>query len=141
MLRGIDRIITADLLHALRAMGHGDSIALVDANYPAFSNARRFIPVSGADASALLRAILPLFPVDDFIEDPLVTMQIVGDPETTPPAVREFQAILRDFTEIPLIQVPREEFYRRGRDSYAIVQTGDVRLYANIILTKGVIRG
>lgn len=137
MLRGIDPLLTADLLHALRAMGHGDTIGIVDANFPAAANARRLVVLPGCDASAMLRAILSVLPVDDFIADPLTTMRVVGEPATVPPAVTEFRAIAGG---AGMASVERHDFYRLAREAFAIVQTGDRRLYANIIVTKGVIR-
>jgi L-fucose mutarotase len=137
MLHGIDTLISPDLLHSLAMMGHGDMIALVDANFPAASNAKRLVTISGADTTGLLRAILTLFPIDDFIPDPLITMEVVGDPAAIPEAVRHYDALLH-----PLMTqaIPRDAFYARARAAFAIVQTADTRLYANIILTKGVIR-
>ncbi|MCF3946605.1 ribose ABC transporter [Acidiphilium sp. AL] len=137
MLLGIDPLLTADLLHALRAMGHGDAIAIVDANFPATANTRRLVVLPGCDASAMLRAILSVLPVDDFIAHPLTTMQVVGDPDAVPPAVAEFRMIAG---EAGMGSVERHEFYRLTREAFAIVQTGDRRLYANVIVTKGVIR-
>ena len=148
MLHGIDPLIPPDLLHILAQMGHGDMIALVDANFPAVSNAKRFVTISGTDTTKLLRAILTLFPIDDFIPDPLITMQVVGDAKAIPAAVREYDALLHSLAGQALADkaqatkpIPREAFYQRARDAFAIVQTADTRLYANIILTKGVIRG
>lgn len=142
MLLGLDPLLTADLLHALRAMGHGDTIAVVDANFPATSCARRLIVTPGIDASQISRAILSVLPIDDFIPLPLLTMQVVGAPEEVPPAVVDLRQIARQagVDEAALGTVERHEFYRLARESFAIVQTGDRRLYANIILTKGVIR-
>jgi L-fucose mutarotase len=138
MLHGIDPLIPPDLLHVLAQMGHGDMIALVDANFPATSNAKRLLTISGADTTRLLRAVLTLLPIDDFIPDPLITMQVVGDADAVPEAVRQYDALLRP---LATQAIPREAFYQRARDAFAIVQTADARLYANIILTKGVIRG
>ena len=137
MLYGIDKLIPPDLLHSLASMGHGDMIALVDANFPAASHAKRLITITGANTTALLRAILPLFPIDDFISDPLITMQVVGDPQAVPEAVRDYDALLNP---LATKAISREAFYQRARDAFAIVQTADTRLYANVILTKGVIR-
>ena len=137
MLLGIDPLLTADLLHALRAMGHGDTIAIVDANFPATANARRLVVLPGCDASAMLRAVLSVLPLDDFIPEPLTTMQVVGNPDAVPPAVAEFRTIAGS---AGIGSVERHDFYRLAREAFMIVQTGDRRLYANIIVTKGVIR-
>lgn len=137
MLLGLDPILTADLLHALRAMGHGDTISIVDANFPAVANARRLVTLPGCDASRMLRAVLSVLPVDDFIAEPLTTMQVVGDPGTVPEAVAEFRAIAGG---VGMGSVDRHEYYRLTREAFVVVQTGDRRLYANVIVTKGVIR-
>lgn len=143
MLRGLNPLLTADLLHALRAMGHGDTIAIVDANFPGASCARRLMTLPGTDASTMLRAILSVLPVDDFIPKPLLTMQPVDAPDTVPPAVADLCLVAGEAGSPPSTMgtVERQEFYRLAREAFAIVQTGDRRLYANVIITKGVIAG
>ncbi|HQU10875.1 MAG TPA: RbsD/FucU domain-containing protein [Acidiphilium sp.] len=141
MLIGIDPLLTADLLHALRAMGHGDSIAVVDANFPAATCARRLIVLPGTTSGQMLQAILGVLPIDDFVAEPLRTMQVVGDPAAVPPAVAEFRRIAAA-AGIGAARIggrDRHEFYADSRDGFAIVQTGDRRRYANILITKGVI--
>jgi L-fucose mutarotase len=142
MLRGLDPLLTADLLHALCAMGHGDTVTIVDANFPATACARRLISAQGSDASAILRAILSVLPIDDFIPHPLLTMQVVGEPQSIPPAVAELLRIANEagVADHQIASTDRHDFYRIARDSFAIVATGDRRLYANIAITKGVIR-
>ena len=141
MLHGIDPLLTPDLLHALAAMGHGDRIAIVDANYPAHAHGRRVVALPGVDATAALRAVLSLLPLDDFVDDPAVTMAVVGDAAAVPAAVAEFTAVLAGLGAEAPVPVDRFRFYDIGRASFAIVQTGERRLYGNIILTKGVIAG
>ena len=142
MLHGLDPLLTADLLHALRAMGHGDTIAIVDANFPATRYARRLIVTPGTNASTMLRAILSVLPVDDFIAQPVFTMQVVGAADAVPPAVAELRAIAAaaGVAGDAIGTVARQDFYRATSEAFAVVQTGDRRLYANIIVTKGVIR-
>lgn len=142
MLRGINPLLTADLLHALRAMGHGDTITIVDANFPGASCAKRLINMPGLDVSDVLRAVLSVLPVDDFIPLPLLTMQVVGDPNALPPAVAQMQLIAQEAGTDPVCMgtVERHEFYKIAKESFCLVQTGDRRLYANIIITKGIIR-
>ncbi|ABQ32066.1 MULTISPECIES: RbsD/FucU family protein [Acidiphilium] len=142
MLHGIDPILTADLLHALRAMGHGDTIAIVDANFPAATCARRLVAMPGLEAGTVFRAVLSVLPVDDFIPLPLLTMQVVGDAAAVPPAVAEFRQIAAGagVGAERMGTLDRHGFYAAARDSFVIVQTGDRRLYANVIATKGVIR-
>ena len=141
MLRGIDPLLGPDLLHALAAMGHGDEIAIVDANFAAASTARRLVPIGGADAPAVLTAVLTLLPLDTFTESPAAVMAVVGDPDAVPPPVREFQAIL-DLVQgkaVRLATLERNVFYERARSAFAIVATGERRFYGNILVTKGVV--
>lgn len=120
-------------------MGHGDRIAIVDANFPAASNARRMVALPGAGAPAVLEAILTVLPVDDFEPDPVVGMQVVGDGAAVPEVVREFNAILARNELAPAATVERHAFYAAAAEAFAIVQCGERRLYGNILLTKGVV--
>lgn len=142
MLIGLDPILSPDLLHILRAMGHGDEIAIVDANFPAESTAERLVRLDGVDATRALRAILTLLPLDTFVEHPANTMQVVGDPEAVPEAVADFQTSVNELADHPtkLGSIERFGFYERAEKCFAIVQTGERRLYGNIILTKGVVK-
>ena len=140
MLRGIDSLLTPDLLHSLAAMGHGDRIAIVDANFPGASSGQRVHYLAGVDAAAVLRAVLSVLPLDDFISDPAVTMQVVGDAAAVPEAVAEFARILAAQNGPAPVAIDRFAFYDVAKTAYAIVQTGETRLYGNIILSKGVIR-
>jgi L-fucose mutarotase len=141
MLKGIDPLLTPELLQALAAMGHGDEIAIVDANFPAASNARRLIRLDGIDASRVLAAVLTVLPLDTFVPSPTHVMQVVGSPETVPPTVAEFRAVIErgEGRRIEPIAIERHGFYERARSCYAIIATGERRKYGNIILTKGVI--
>lgn len=141
MLKGIDPLLGPDLLHALAAMGHGDEIAIVDANFPAASTARRLVRVDGAGAPAVLSAVLSLLPLDTFTEAPAAVMAVVGDPHAVPPTVRDFQAILDAVAGKPLrlAMLERGDFYTRARSAFAVVATGEQRFYGNIIVTKGVL--
>lgn len=135
MLRGIDPLLTPDLLHALAAMGHGDTLVIADANFPAANLARRLIRLPGIDTPRALAAVLSLLPLDDFIPNPAAVMEVVGDPETVPPPVAEMTALL----PTPPLRLERHAFYAAAREAFAVVATGERRFYGNIILTKGVI--
>jgi L-fucose mutarotase len=141
MLKGIPHILGPDLLHALQAMGHGDEITIVDGNYPGDSAGPILVRADGHSGTDLLEAILTLMPLDDFVPDPAVVMEVVGDPTGRPPIVREYATIVaRHEPKVELASLERFAFYRRANAGYAIVQTGEQRLYGNIILKKGVIR-
>ncbi len=141
MLIGIDPLLSPDLLMILRAMGHGDEIVIVDANYPATSNARRLVRLDGADASQALAAVLSVLPLNSFVKAPANGMQVVGKPREIPPAIADFQKIVDSRAGFPvkIARIERFAFYERAKTCFAVVATSDRRLYANIILTKGVI--
>ena len=141
MLRNIAPILSPDLLYALRAMGHGDEIVIADANFPGSSIGPDCIRADGSSASELLQAVLSVMPLDTFVPDPALTMQVVGDPEAVPDAVADFQRIIDAIADSPvkICGLERYSFYNRATKAFTIVQTGECRLYGNIILKKGVI--
>jgi L-fucose mutarotase len=141
MLKGIDPILSPELLHALAAMGHGDEIAVVDANFPAVSVARRLIRLDGVAASRVLQAILSVLPLDTFTDAPATVMAVVGDPAAVPPPVRDFEPLITAAAgrSVRLAALERFAFYERARAAFAVVATGEPRGYGNIILTKGVV--
>lgn len=140
MLKGIPPIIGPDLLHVLQSMGHGDEIAIVDANYPGASAGPELVRLDGHTATDVLDAILALMPLDDFVPDCAILMEVVGDPERREPIMVEFGEIVsRHEPAAPLSTLERFQFYERAFGAYAIVQTGERRLYGNIILKKGVV--
>jgi len=138
MLKGVDPLLGPELLATLRSMGHGDDIAIVDANFPAAANARRLIRADGVTATAMARAIVSVLPLDDFVEIAAFRMEVVDAPRETPPIVEEFGAILREagYTR-PIGAIERFAFYRRAAESCAAVATGERRHWGNLILKKG----
>jgi L-fucose mutarotase len=141
MLKNIDPLLNADLLHVLAAMGHGDDIALVDRNFPATANARRLIRLTGADVVAVGRAILTVFPLDSFVDHPVMRMQMVGKPDEVPPVQQDFQKIV-DAAEgrpWPMGSIERFAFYETARQAFAVVATSESRPYGCFLLKKGVI--
>ena len=141
MLRNVPQILSPSLLYALRAMGHGDRIAIVDGNYPAESSGPDCLRLDGLSATEVLTAVLEVMPLDTFVTDPAVTMQVVGDPDAVPDIVAEFQSIINDVADHPaqIDTLERHAFYEAASGAFAVVQTGEQRLYGNIILTKGII--
>ncbi|MEM9022165.1 MAG: RbsD/FucU domain-containing protein, partial [Bacteroidota bacterium] len=89
MLRNLDPLLGPDLLHALASMGHGDEIVIADANFPGASTGPLCIRADGATASDMLRAVLSIMPLDSFVPDPALTMQVVGDADAVPEAVAQ----------------------------------------------------
>jgi L-fucose mutarotase len=141
MLRNIDPLLTPDLLKILREMGHGDEIAIVDANYPAVTDGRRVVRLAGVDATEALRAILTVLPLDTYVDHAAHRMEVVGDPDRIEPITLEFQKLLDDLAveDVKLGSIERFDFYARVKDAFAVVTTAERRLYGNIILKKGVI--
>ena len=140
MLKGIDPLLGPELLAILRAMGHGDEIVVADGNFPAAHLARRLVRADGIDAPRMLQAILSVMPLDDF-SAAAFRMAVVGKAKEVPPIVDEFQKALRQAGEKRGIEtLERTAFYERARDAFAVVATGETRLYGNLILKKGVIR-
>lgn len=141
MLKGIPPIVGPDLLYVLQAMGHGDEITVVDGNYPGESAGPELVRMDGHSATDVLEAILQLMPLDDFVDDPAITMQVVGNAGQREPIIGEFESIVKRYEpKMHVTSLERFAFYKRANAGYAIVQTGERRLYGNIILKKGVIR-
>jgi L-fucose mutarotase len=84
MLKTLTRLHSPELLHTLAAMGHGDELALVDAHFPAVSTARRPVRLDGADLPDVLAAYLHLMPLDTFVSDPALRMEMVDHPKKIP---------------------------------------------------------
>jgi L-fucose mutarotase len=141
MLKGLHPLLGPELLHALAAMGHGDEIGVVDANFPAVGLGRRVIRLDGASAPVVLEALLTLLPLDHLVEHPLTTMAVVGAPMAEPEVVAEFGALAAraEARTVSRQALPREQFYERARQAFALVQCGERRLYGNVLLRKGVV--
>ena len=141
MLKNIPPLLGPDLLGVLRAMGHGDEIAIVDANYPADSAGPALVRLDGISATDILEAVLTLMPLDDFVDEAAICMQVVGNAGKREPVMDAFDSIVqRHEPKMSLGSRERFAFYDRVAKGYAIVQTGEGRLYGNILLKKGIIR-
>jgi len=139
MLKNIPPILSPELLKTIAEMGHGDELVLGDANFPAAGLAQRLVRADGHGIPELLDAILRYFPLDSFVECPVALMD-TGDPNVRPPIWQEYsKCILRHEGDRHVELVERFGFYERTRQAYAVVASGEVELYANIILKKGVV--
>jgi L-fucose mutarotase len=140
MLIGIPAILGPDLLATLRAMGHGDEIAVVDGNYPALEDARRLIRADGHGVIPVVDAILQVLPVDDFVPEALFRATVKGDPEKLDPVHRDLVDVCeRRAPGHRLVPLAPAAFYDRVRAAHAVVATSEPRLYGNMIIRKGVI--
>lgn len=139
MLKGLNPLLSPELLHVLAEMGHGDDIVVVDGHFPAVTMAQRLVRLDGIGAPQALEAILSLLPIDTFVPDPVLRMQVVEDPDEVPDAVRDFQKVV-DAAEgkpTPIGKIERFAFYERARDAFAVVATGEMRKYGCILVKKG----
>jgi L-fucose mutarotase len=146
MLWGIDPLLDADLLYALRRMGHGDEIAVVDANFPAASTAAQTVTgnalyMNGVSAARAVEAILSVMPLDTFVQDPALRMEVTGDPVVVPPVQQEVQAAIDRAVgrRQPLVGIERFAFYDRAAEAFAILVTGERRHYGCFLFKKGVL--
>lgn len=146
MLKNIDPLLNADVLYALRAMGHGDDLILCDANFPADSVARqtvlgKLLRIDGVNAARATRAILSVLPLDTFVDDAALRMEIVGQPDEVPPVQAEVQREIEraEGKPWPMGSIERFAFYERAKQAYCVVATGESRFYGCFLFKKGVI--
>ena len=140
MLKGINPLLGPDLLKVLRAMGHGDEIAIVDGNYPAETDAKRLVRADGHSATALLDAILSVMPLDEMVPDCVFRPAANNDPKRMEPIFEDFEKIVKKWEPgRHITTLVGADFYARVKGCYAIVASSEARLYGNIVLRKGVI--
>jgi L-fucose mutarotase len=146
MLKGIHPLLNADVLYALRAMGHGDYLVLSDTNFPSDSVARQtalgqLLRIDAPTSAEAVAAVLSLMPLDTFIDDAAARMEIVGKPKEIPPVQKEVQKAINkaEGKSWPMVSIERFAFYEKAKGAYAVIQTGERRFYGCFILTKGVI--
>ena len=142
MLINIDPILSPELLHALRSMGHGDKLVLADANFPSASLAKKLIRLDGANIPNAAKAILSILPLDSFIDYPVERMEVDGNPD-------EINDVHQDLIDVLKISagdkwkvgsIERFKFYEEAKQAYMIVSTTDARAFGCFIITKGVIK-
>ena len=141
MLKGIDPVLSGELLKILDEMGHGDQLLLVDRNYPAAASGKPVVRLGEITVTRAAEAILGVLPLDRFIDHPLSRMEVDDDPSITVAAQDEVLRVANDDEEDELewAVVPRLEFYERAKSVYAVVHTLDSRPYGCFILQKGVV--
>ena len=142
MLKGLDPLLSPDLLHTLRAMGHGDEIVIADANYPAEAMGLPVIRLDGLSATAVLEAVLSVMPLDTFVPEAAWRMEVVGDPDAEQPIFADFrdasgqargERLSTRLARALRILCQSQNLFRRGGNRGAPT-------YGNIILKKGVVR-
>lgn len=141
MLKGVDPLLSGDLLKILDDMGHGDQLLLVDRNYPAVASGRPVIRLGEVSVLRAAEAILSVFPLDSFVERPLERMEVDNDPTKTTPVQDSLLALASQVEGHALTfgVVPRLDFYDRAKQVFAVVHTLDTVPYGCFILHKGVV--
>ncbi len=148
MLKGIGPLLNAEVLYALRAMGHGDDLIIADTNFPSDSVARQTrlgellrIDNTTAAAAAAAAAVLSVMPLDSFVDDSAARMEIVGSPDDVPPVQQEVQTAIdaAEGAPRPMTSIERFAFYERAKQAYCVIQTGERRFYGCFAFRKGVI--
>ncbi|CAD6536436.1 RbsD/FucU family protein [Paraburkholderia sabiae] len=146
MLKNLDPLLNADVLHALRAMGHGDELVICDVNFPGDSVAResvtgKLLRLDGVDAPRAIRAVLSVLPLDTFVDDPALRMEVVGEPNTVPAVQREAQDEVNkaEGRDVPFVGIERFAFYARAKKAYCVIATGEQRGYGCFVFKKGVL--
>ena len=145
MLKNINPKLNADVLYALRSMGHGDDLIIADTNFPSDSVAREtvlgeLLRIDGS-AAEVVAAVLSVMPLDTFVEDSAARMEIVGSPDEIPPVQQEVQQAIdrAEGKSWPMISIERYAFYERAKQAYCVIQTGERRFYGCFAFRKGVI--
>jgi L-fucose mutarotase len=146
MLKAIDPALNADVLYALRAMGHGDDVIICDTNFPADSVARqtvlgKLLRIDNVTAGRAARAVLSVMPLDSFVDHPALRMEMVGKPNEVPPVQAEVQAEVdrAEGRSWPMGSIERFAFYDLARKAYCVIVTGERRFYGCFAFKKGVI--
>ena len=146
MLKGLDPRLNAEVLYALRAMGHGDTLIIADTNFPSDTLARQtvlgeLLRMDNLTSAQAAEAVLSVLPLDTFVDDFAGRMEIVGSPDEIAPVQAEVQAVI-DAAEgrpRPMAGIERFAFYDMAKQAYAVIQTGERRFYGCFMLRKGVI--
>ncbi|AYM05900.1 RbsD/FucU family protein [Agrobacterium radiobacter] len=146
MLKNIDPALNADVLHALRAMGHGDTLVISDTNFPSDSVARqttvgKVLHIDNVSAARAMKAILSVLPLDTPLQPSVGRMEVMGAPDQLEPVQAEVQKEIdaAEGKSAPMYGIERFAFYEQAKKAYCVITTGETRFYGCFILTKGVI--
>jgi L-fucose mutarotase len=146
MLKNINPLLNADVLYALRAMGHGDEVVLCDANFPGDSVARstvlgKLLRIDGVGTTEAARAILSVMALDTAVEQPARRMEVMGEPDNILPVQQEVQLEINhaEGRERIMGSIERFDFYDVARKAYCVIATGERRFYGCFVFKKGVI--
>ena len=146
MLKNIPKILSPELLKVLCEMGHSDRIVIADGNFPAETMGKDSIVIrmDGHGVPEILDAILYVFPLDSYVEKPVILMDLMecdkGKVET--PIWDEYKRIVKKYDErgeTLVGNIERFDFYDEAKKAYCIIATGESAIYANVMLQKGVV--
>jgi L-fucose mutarotase len=142
MLKNIPNILTPELLKILMEMGHGDELVLADGNYPRLGHPSRVVCCDGHGIPELLDAIMKFMPLDSYVENPTILMEVLPNDPYVPTIWNTYREIIGRYEESGARELPinKYDFYKRGAQAYAVVTTSEQAMYANVILKKGVIK-
>ncbi|MCX3066665.1 fucose isomerase [Cetobacterium somerae] len=141
MLKNIPKNISPELLKVLCEMGHSDEIVIADGNFPSAGINKNVIRYDACGVTDILKSILELFPLDEYVEAPVMLMKTGIEYKGKPKIWEEYEVILeKNKFQGKVLEVDRFEFYERAKTAYAVIATGETAIYANIILKKGVIK-
>lgn len=146
MLKGIDQRLSAEIVHVLMLMGHGDDLVICDVNHPAVTIAKettygKLIDMAGCDIPTGAAAILSLMPLDTFVPAPVQRMQVVGNPDGVVPIFARMQGVVdrAEGRAVMIEPLERFDFYAAAKRAFAIIRTADSGPYGCFILKKGVV--
>ncbi len=141
MLKGIPKIISPNLLKVLCEMGHGDTIVIADANFPSETCGQRVVRADGISGTDMLKAVLALIPLDTYSSANFYTMELSGGDTEIPEIWGEYADIAKSADDnYKPATLERFAFYEQAKKAYCVIATGEEKIYANIILQKGVIK-
>lgn len=140
MLKGINPILSPELLKILSEMGHGDEIVIADGGFPGANLARHLVRADGVGCVAMLEAVLSVMPLDQYDDQNFICMNVTGDDQ--PPAIwQEYARVLQRYEPAAHIEhIDRFDYYERAKKAYAVIATGEMAPYGNILLKKGCVR-
>lgn len=146
MLKNIDPALNAEVLYALRSMGHGDTLVVSDTNFPSDAIARQtafgeLLRIDNVSAARAMEAILSVLPLDSGLQNSVGRMEVMGAPDEITPVQAEVQKIVdkAEGKPSPMYGIERFAFYEKAKQAYCVITTGETRFYGCFLLTKGVI--
>lgn len=144
MLKRIPKILSPELLKVLCEMGHSDRLVISDGNFPAESMGKDAIVIrcDGHGVPELLDAILQLFPLDTYVDNPVNLMEVMPGDDVETPIWDTYKEIVKKYDDrgaAAVGNIERFQFYEEAKKAYAIIATGESALYANVMLQKGVV--